>query len=49
MAYTEAVHVPGGPVSDAPSSSNRAFWRKRLLTGRALCTRVAGVAAGTRR
>ncbi len=48
MAYTEAVHVPGGPVCDAPSSSNRAFWRKRLLTGLALCTLVAGVAAGTR-
>jgi len=48
MAYTEAVHVPGGPVSDAPSSSSRAFWRKRLLTGLALCTVVAMIAAGTR-
>src|SRR6187455_3461447 len=49
MAYTEAVHVPGRPVSDAPSStSSRAFWRKRLLTGLALCTVVALIAAGTR-
>jgi membrane fusion protein (multidrug efflux system) len=47
MAYTEAVHMPGGSVSDIPSGS-RAFWRKRLLTGLALCTLVAGAAAGTR-
>ena len=46
MAFTEAVHVPGGPASAANSPSNRAFWRKRLLTGLALCTLVAGAAAG---
>src|SRR3954470_6223559 len=48
MAYTEAVNMPGGPVSDAHSPSNRAFWRKRLLTGVALCTLVAAAAAGAR-
>src|SRR5690348_12688726 len=48
MAFTEAVDVPGGPASDANSPSNRAFWRKRLLTGLALCTLVAGLAAGAR-
>lgn len=49
MAYTEAVPVPGGPVSDAhrPSSS-KAFWRKRLLTGLALCSLAAAMAGGTR-
>jgi membrane fusion protein (multidrug efflux system) len=47
MAYTEAM--PGGPVSDAHrASSNRAFWRKRLLTGLALCTLAAVLAAGAR-
>jgi len=48
MAYTEAVNMPGGPVSDAHSPNNRAFWRKRLLTGVALCTLVAAGAAGVR-
>ena len=49
MAYTEAVPVPGGPVSDAhrPSSS-KTFWRKRLLTGLALCSLAAAIAGGTR-
>ena len=49
MAYTEAM--PGGPVSDAHRASspdNRAFWRKRLLTGLALCTLAAVMAAGAR-
>jgi len=51
MAYTEAVPMPGGPVPDAhraSSSNNRAFWRKRLLTGLALCTLAAAIAAGAR-
>ena len=48
MAYTEAVNMPGGPVSDAHSPNHRAFWRKRLLTGVALCTLVAAGAAGAR-
>ena len=41
MAYTEAVHTPGGPASDAlynPNRHARAFWRRRLLLGVALCT-----------
>ncbi|MEO8301093.1 MAG: HlyD family secretion protein, partial [Rhizomicrobium sp.] len=51
MAYTEAVPMPGGPVSDAHrpfSPDSRAFWRKRLLTGLALCSLVAAVAVGAR-
>jgi membrane fusion protein (multidrug efflux system) len=49
MAYTEAIPMPGGPVSDVQRApNNRAFWRKRLLTGLALCTLVAGIAAGAR-
>jgi len=51
MAYTEAIHVPGRPVSDShhPSSqSSKVFWRKRLLTGLALCSLVAAIAGGTR-
>jgi membrane fusion protein (multidrug efflux system) len=51
MAYTEAAPVPGGPVSDShrgPSSNSRAFWRKRLLTGLALCSLAAAGAAGAR-
>jgi membrane fusion protein (multidrug efflux system) len=50
MAYTEAVPLPGGPVPDAhrASQNNRAFWRKRLLTGLVLCTLVAAIAAGAR-
>jgi len=47
MAYTEAAPMPGGPVSDTHSTS-KAFWRKRLLTGLALCSLVAMIAAGAR-
>jgi len=47
MAYTEAVPLPGGPVSDTHSNS-KAFWRKRLLTGLVLCSLVAAIAAGAR-
>jgi membrane fusion protein (multidrug efflux system) len=48
MAYTEAVPMPGEPVPDAHRASSRAFWRKRLLTGLALCTLAALIAAGAR-
>ncbi|HSS14286.1 MAG TPA: biotin/lipoyl-binding protein, partial [Rhizomicrobium sp.] len=51
MAYTEAVPLPGGPVSDSHRAQNRngrAFWRRRLLTGLGLCTLVAAGAAGAR-
>src|SRR6187455_1813694 len=49
MAYTEAVPIPGGPVRDTHRPfSSKAFWRKRLLTGLALCSLVAAAAAGTR-
>jgi len=35
MAYTEALHAPGGPMSDSllPGRASRALWRKRLLIG----------------
>ena len=46
MAYTEAM--PGGPVCDAHRASNRVFWRKRLLSGLALCSLAAVIAAGAR-
>jgi membrane fusion protein, multidrug efflux system len=51
MAYTEAVHIPGGPASDAPympSRDSRALWRKRLLIGVALCTLAVAAIYGTR-
>ena len=41
MAHSEAIPMPGGSVSDshlAASRDARAFWRKRLLMGLALCT-----------
>lgn len=52
MAYTEAVHMPGGRVSDAhlttSSRDRRARWRQRLLIGLALCTLAAVAVSGTR-
>jgi membrane fusion protein (multidrug efflux system) len=51
MAYTEAVHAPGGPVSDTlfpPDRDSRARWRKRLLTGLALCSLAVAAVSGTR-
>lgn len=51
MAYTEAVHIPGGPASDThytPSRDSRARWRKHLLAGVALCTLAVAASYGTR-
>jgi membrane fusion protein (multidrug efflux system) len=51
MAYTEAVHIPGGPASDAlytPNRDSRARWRKRLLAGVVLCTLAVAASYGTR-
>ena len=53
MAYTEAFHAPGGPVSDSLLSSrksqtkSRAIWRKRLLIGLGLFSLLAAALAGT--
>jgi len=51
MAYTEAVDVPGGRVSDSlliTDRDSRMRWRKRLLSGLALCTLAVAAASGTR-
>lgn len=51
MAYTEAVEMPGAPVSDVSLSihrDRRAQWRKRLLTGLLLCTVAVAAAWGAR-
>ncbi|HYS44906.1 MAG TPA: biotin/lipoyl-binding protein, partial [Rhizomicrobium sp.] len=51
MAYTEAVHMPGGPLSDtllASDRDSRARWRKRLLAGLALGALAAAAVSGTR-
>jgi membrane fusion protein (multidrug efflux system) len=50
MAYTEAVHVPGGPAAGLSTSKgqNRARWRRRLLTGLGLCVLTAAAASGVR-
>ena len=58
MAYTEAIHAPGGPMSDrlrtgqasrqAVRNISRARWRKRLLIGLALGTAAVAVPAGAR-
>ena len=46
MAYSEAVHVAGGPRSDLRQSRMR--WRRRLLTGLGLCVVTAAAASGMR-
>jgi membrane fusion protein (multidrug efflux system) len=51
MAYTEAVNIPGGSVSDIllpTTRESRARWRKRLLMALALCSLVVAAASGTR-
>src|SRR5450432_1284530 len=51
MAYTEAVEMPGAPVSDIllpVHRDSRARWRKRLLTGLTLCAVAVAAASGAR-
>ena len=58
MAYTEAIHAPGGPMSDsrlagqksreAVQKSVRMRWRKRLLIGVGASALAAAAFAGTR-
>jgi membrane fusion protein (multidrug efflux system) len=50
MAYTEAIHVPGGPMSDSLLTGriSRARWRKRLLIGLGLGSLAMAALAGTR-
>jgi membrane fusion protein (multidrug efflux system) len=54
MAYTEAFHAPGGPMSDsllpgrASQGKGRAYWRKRLLIGLGLCSLAIAALAGAR-
>src|SRR5215469_11286934 len=53
MAYTEALHAPGGPVSgslrpDRALGSDRALWRKRLLIGIGLGSVAVAALAGAR-
>ena len=53
MAYTEALHAPGGPVSDSlrsgrTAASSRALWRKRLLIGVGLGSFAVAALAGAR-
>ena len=51
MAYTEAVNIPGGSVSDIllpTTREGRARWRKRLLMTLALCSLVVAAGSGTR-
>jgi membrane fusion protein (multidrug efflux system) len=51
MAYTEAVNIPGGSVSDIllpTTREGRARWRKRLLTALALWSLLVAAASGAR-
>jgi len=51
MAYTEAVDVPGGRMSDTLPTTDRdsrARWRKRLLGGLAFCTLAVAAVSATR-
>ena len=50
MAYTEALHAPGGPLSGSLLSgqASRALWRKRLLIGLGLASMAVAVLAGGR-
>ena len=50
MAYTEAIHAPGGPMSDSllTGQASRARWRKRLLIGLGLASMAVGALAGAR-
>jgi len=50
MAYTEAIHSPGGPLSGSLLSGQaaRALWRKRLLIGLGLASVAVAVLAGGR-
>jgi membrane fusion protein (multidrug efflux system) len=52
MAYTEALHAPGGPVSGSlhtgqAAASGRALWRKRLLIGIGLGSVAVAALAGS--
>jgi membrane fusion protein (multidrug efflux system) len=54
MAYTEAIHAPGGPMSDSLRTTSqarhkfsRARWRKRLLIGLGLGTLAVAALGGT--
>jgi membrane fusion protein (multidrug efflux system) len=50
MAYTEAIHAPGGPMSDSLLTGrvSRARWRKWLLIGLGLGSLAIAALAGTR-
>ena len=53
MAYTEALHAPGGPMSDSlrpgqTIASRRLLWRKRLLIGVGVGSLAAAALAGAR-
>ncbi len=50
MAYTEALHIPGGPLSGSLHSgqASRALWRKRLLIGLGLASMAVAALAGGR-
>src|ERR1043165_2815346 len=50
MAYTEAIHAPGVPLSDSllTGLASRARWRKRLLIGLGLSTLSVAALAGAR-
>jgi len=54
MAYTEAIHAPGGPMSDslltgqASHKVSRARWRKRLLIGLGIGAVAMATLTGTR-
>ena len=45
MAYTEAIHSSGGPLSGSLHSgqASRALWRKRLLIGLGLASMAVAV------
>jgi membrane fusion protein (multidrug efflux system) len=50
MAYTEAIHAPGGQASDtfAASRESRLKWRKRLLAGLGIFALAVAAGYGTR-
>jgi membrane fusion protein (multidrug efflux system) len=50
MAYTEAIHAPGGPMSDSLLTGrvSRARWRKWLLIGLGLGSLAIAALVGTR-